>query len=649
MPRRIDCVKDSSTHLNRRQWLGMLGVGTTMAIAGCSGGGGDDGNTTDGGNGDGNGEPTADPGDPIDLGQEPPEVSGQYNDVQGSAFDTLNPIFNTESGAGTAIDYALDPGYTFDENNELFPILYDVTSDDGGETWTIDIREGLQFSDPYGEYTADDFVFLVQEVHQADWAPSANSDEWTGVEVEQVGEYQVEATLANPNLLWPETFAPLEYPIPRGLIEPYVQDEDVEGMQQDEELLELQFAGNLGAYTLEEWVRDGGTSYTRNDEDHLRQLAEENDDLSIFGNAPYFESLDLQIIEEESSRVAALETGEADHVTLPPDRGQEFIEADGTRVVLADTPFNNILSVNQRANGWTAGPGNLFQVTEFRQALAAAISKPELIEGVYRGFHNPHYTWQPEFSEWFPGTDELTLWGDPENGVYGDEARDLAEQALEQIDEDYRYDGDTLLTPDGDQVELQLYYNAASPTQELAAGFYAEEFEEHLGFTLSTNAIDGTRFSEQYWSATEFAEQGTSVEFQDKEFVWQAPGPNNPGPRDEFTSNEAWDFGTVFGLNTYPLNPITNEAFFDGAGAFYNPVGYYPEFDAAGLFERARQAESREELQSAFNELFINLNEEQPYIMLTFGVDIEGYNPDLVGPIPDFSNGWNFSAWHFDE
>ncbi|WP_238477151.1 ABC transporter substrate-binding protein [Natranaeroarchaeum sulfidigenes] len=640
MPHNVDRIQSDGPYINRRQWLSMLGVGGAAALAGCTGGGDDDE------------DPGAENGGDDDAGVDPdaeiPDVSGQYDDVQASGFDTLNPITNTEDGAGTAIGYALDMGYTFNPDNELVPLLYDVTTDDGGETWTIDIREGLEFSDPYGEFTADDFVFYVEEIHQAEWAPSANSPDWEGVEVEEVGDYEVECTLENPNLLWPETFNPLEYPIPRDLIEPYVEDEDAEGLQEDTELIELEFTGNMGAFTLDEWVRDGGTSYTRNDEYYLRDVAEEDDDYRLFAEAPYFETLELQIIEEESSRISSLETGAVDHVTLPPDRGEQFMDDDDTRVVLADTPFNNILSVNQRDNGWTAGPGNLFQVKEFRQALAAAIDKPQLIEGVYRGFHDEHYTWQPEFSEWFPGTDELTLWGHPEDGVYGDEARDLAEQALDQIDEDYTYDGDTLLTPDGDQVELQLYYNAASETQELAAGFFEQEFEEHLGFTLELNSIDGTRFSEEYWDGSDIAEPGTTVEHDGREFTWDAPNPSNPGPR-EYTSNEAWDFGTIFGLNTYPRNPLTNDAFFDGPGNFYNPVGYYPEFDAEGLFDEARSAEDRDELQEVFNELFVNLNEEQPYIMLTFGVDIEGYNPDLVGPIGDFANGYDFPTWYFDE
>jgi hypothetical protein len=49
-----------------------------------------------------------------------------------------------------------------------------------------------------------------------------------------------------------------------------------------------------------------------------------------------------------------------------------------------------------------------------------------------------------------------------------------------------------------------------------------------------------------------------------------------------------------------------------------------------------------------FEELFVNLAEEQPYVMLLFSDSIIGYNPDLVGPIENFANGWDFPAWHFE-
>ena len=326
-------------------------------------------------------------------------VSGSYDTAQSAGFTTLNPLYNTEAGAGTAIGRALDQGYTFDENNDYFPLLYDMSTEDG-EVWTFEVREGLEFGDPYGELTAEDFVYTVQELHQSDWANTASTQDWAGVEVEQTGEYEFQATLEDPNLLWPETFDPLLYPIPRDLVEPYVEREDTEGLQQDEELLELRFTGNLGPFTLDEWERDAGTEYTRNDDYYLRDIDEGP---AEFADAPLFEAASISIIEEQSSRLGALETGEVDSAAIPPEQFESYREDEDVDVFEVPTPFNTILSVNHRDNGWETGPGNLFQITEFRQALAAAIDKERLIEGVYRGLAETHFTWQPRFSEFYPG------------------------------------------------------------------------------------------------------------------------------------------------------------------------------------------------------------------------------------------------------
>jgi hypothetical protein len=37
--------------------------------------------------------------------------------------------------------------------------------------------------------------------------------------------------------------------------------------------------------------------------------------------------------------------------------------------------------------------------------MASAISKQDLIDGVYRGLASPHFTWQPRWSEFYPETD----------------------------------------------------------------------------------------------------------------------------------------------------------------------------------------------------------------------------------------------------
>lgn len=648
MPRDDSQNIERKRDLSRRQWLSMLGVGGAVALAGC--GSGDDGDDGD----DGATTPDDDDGDD-DGGIDPDEEVDEFPEVQGtydvataaSGFETLNPLFNTEAGAGTAIGRALDQGYTFDFDDNVFPLLYDLSTDDG-QTWTFDVRENLEFSDPYGQCTAEDFVYLIQEVHQSDWAPTVNSPNWDGVEVEQTGEFEFEATLESPAPLWPESFDPLLYPIPRDLIEPYVEDEDAEGLRQDEELLELEFTGNLGAFTLDEWNRGDSTVYSRNDDYYLTEIEEGPD---LFQQAPYFEGASIQVIPEQSSRLNALQTGEIHSAAIPEDRFEEFVEDDNVNVLGIPQPYNEIVSVNMRDNGWTTGPGNLFRYKEFRQALTVAISKEQLIEGVFRGLAAPHYTWQPDFSDFAPNLDEMTLWGSEEAGMYGEDmARDLAQDAFDRSEYDYSFDGGDLVTPDGDQVTLDIYHSAGQPVEELTAEFVAQELGNNLGIDVVVEGIDGTRFGQEFWTVPDTEDQvGGTDTVRGEEVEWANPTPNNPGPR-SVTPAENWDMSLVYGLNTFLRNPVTNQLFFDGANSFYNPVGYYPEdWDPAPIFEEMRAAETRDDLRGPLNDLFVELNREQPYIMLVFPDDLVGYNPNLVGPTENFSNGWDLPAWHFDE
>lgn len=624
MPHNVDRIQSDGPYINRRQWLSMLGVGGAAALAGCAGGEDDD--------------------DDEGIGQEEdieefPDRADSFDINTSASFETLNPLYNTEDGAGTAIGRALDQGYTFDADNELFPLLYDLSTDQG-EVWVFELRDNLEFSDPYGQVTANDFVYMIEELHQSDWANTANATDWQGVNVEENGELEFQAELESPQLLWPETFDPLEYPIPRDLVEPYVDEEDVEGLQENEELLELQFTGNLGPYVLDEWDRGAGTTYSRNDDYYLQEIDEGP---ALFEEAPYFDGASIDVVEEQSSRLGQLETGDVLQSAIPPEQFQSYDEDPEVTVRRIPQPFNEILAVNMRDNGWNAGPGNLFRYKSFRQAIASAIDKEELINGVYRGLAEPHYTWQPEFSEFYPTDSDLPQFGMGDQ--YGEEvARGLAEEAFSESEYDYSFDGDELVNPDGDQVVLDVYHSSGQETEQLTGEFIADELDENLGIEVEVEAIDGTRFAEEYWNADP---EGGTDEVDGEEVEWTDPGPNNPGPR-SVTANEDWDMSLVFGLNTYPRNPLTNQVFYYGANTQYNPVGYYPEFDAQGLFDQALAAGTEEEITEAMEELFVNIAEEQPYIMLLFPDDTVGYDPDLVGPIENFSNGWDLPAWHLE-
>lgn len=629
--------------MSRRRWLSMLGVAGAAGLAGCQSSTDEADTTTSTTTTETDTEDFGETATPTTEEESLPEVSGTYDVAVAQTYSTLNPLFNNEQGAANAIGYALDSGYTFTDQQEVFPLHYELTTDNGS-VWVFNIRENLQFGDPYGQVTAGDYVYQIQELHQNDTFPTADSADWrSNYNVTQNGEFEFQVELPSTNILWPQTFEPLLYPIPQDLVQPYVEEEDVEGMRQDTELLEVQFNGNLGAFNLNEWNRGSGTTYSRNENYYARNIPNAPES---WAEAPYFEGASTQVIKEESSRLGALETGEVDSTSIPEDQFQAYEQQDNVSVLQIPQPFNVKMAVNMRDNGWSAGPGNLFRYVPFRQALAMSINKPDLIEGVYRGLAEPHYTWQPEFSRWFPSDADFPRFG--QGDLYGPEvAKERARQAFEMSDHDYSFDGDTMVNPSGDQVTLDIYHSAGQNIEKLTTEFAAQELGNNLGMNVNVNAIDGNRFFTQFIQG-EPVEAGTEVEYKGKTFTWDAPNPNNPGPRSA-TSSNSWDMSFTFGLNTYPRNPLTNSAFFDGAGASFNYVGYYPDFNARELFSQARSATSTEELQSIFNQMFVALAEEQPYVMVAFPDSLTGYNPDLVGPIENFSNGWNFPSWHFEQ
>lgn len=614
--------------INRRRWLQALGVGGAAGMAGCTSGDDTDTETGTGTDEDAFGGDTATATERAEL----PEVSGTYRPVTGNPAQTLNPLYNTENGAGTLIGYALDQGYTFAPGNERVPQLFDLTTDNG-EVWVGELRDNLQFSDPYGQVTAEDFVYMVQELHKSDWAGTAAAAAWAGeVSIEQTGELEFQIELPNANLLYPETYDPLMYPIPKDLVQPYVEEEDATGLQENQELLELSFAGNLGAYTLDEWNRSQGQTYSRNEDYYLR---EHTDDNALFENAPYFESLENTVVQEQASRLGALETGEADVASIPPERVQEFQNLDRVDVSIQPTPYNRIISYNMRDNGWNAGEGNLFRNKKFRQGLGCAVDKEAVVTGIFRGYADPEFTWQPRWSRWYPGDEDLMQFG--VGDLYGEEAaHSRIEEALSEIDEDYSYDSNgRLLNPDGDQVTLSLYHSSGSSTEESFAQFIAQEYEDNAGIAVEPQAIQGAQFGREYWQQ--------QIPENPDQYEW-SEGASNAGPR-EVTSANAWDMSIVYGLNTYPLNPTTGSIFFI-KDSYYNPYGYYPEWNAKELFDQASSAGSTEELQEIMNEIFRKIAEHQPLGMLVFTSDTIGYSANIEGPADNFFNGWDFPAWY---
>ncbi len=629
-------------HINRRRWLELLGIAGVTGLAGC-------GQSPD--QGDGGDTPTDSPtatetdvgfGEetdteaPTETPDELPDVGGSYVDVISSEISTINAIYNTENTAGGIISLAIHGAYGFEPGQRLFPQLMDLKSDDN-QVWVAELRDNMQWSDPYGDVTAEDFVYLVQEVHQSDWAGSAASAEWymagEPIPVEQTGTYEWQIELPEQDPLFPKK--PVTWGmrvIPKDIAEPYVQEQDAEGFQQDEELLDLSYTGNLGPYNLENWERQSRFTFSRNENYFMRELAQDgaSNVPRAWAKAPYFEELTVQIITEPSARVGAIATGEADEVELEPSQAVSLEGTGGLYINQSPQPYNTPVFYNMRANGWQQ-----FRKREVRQAIGCAVDKEKYVEGVQRGYANPAYTWQPQWSPWYTDEVEANVERYGTGELYGPEVtRQRLGDALS--DTEYEYDGDILVDGNGDQVELRTMYQAGQAVEERTAEFLKQEFSRNAGIQLNIESVQPNTFVVDYWQQ--------QVPDNAEELEW-SEGPYNAGPREEATSNEPWDMGLIFGLNTYPMTPDTAMIFFQ-RDSFYNPFGYYPSWDAKSVAKQLDEATTEEEYQDGLTTMFIEISKDQPMGMLSLGAELTAYREKVRGPQEEFFNGWDFATWY---
>ena len=606
-------------HATRRRVLSLLGTGAVGALAGCSSSessGSSGAGGADGGSGDGTDASTGGGG------------SGRYISASSVDAESLNWRTIADSTSGSFIGTCLDGAWVIDPNQEIFPLWCDVSTEDA-QVYEISLRDNLQWGAGYGQMTAEDWVYMIQNVFQAEenWSGYPNTGDWfrngEPIPVEQTGELTFEIRLpeVDPDfpykpVMWGQNCAP------KGILEKYVPDQDGEGLRQDEELNTLAYAGNLGPYTFEEWQRDSQFVAVRNDDYYLAEAEDLGDRWS---DVPNFERQVSRVIKEESTRLGALESGSVTSAGIPPGKAERFEQMSDVDVNVSPQPFVSVLAYNQRANGWTP-----FRRKAVRQALAHAVNKEAIAETIYRGYAQVAQTMQPRWSKWY-SDDEVTNYGVGDQ--YGEMTRDLLADALS--DTEYGYDGDTLVDGDGEPVSLTLFFDQGQETERTMAEFIAQEYGTNAGIDVQVKATSS--FISRY--ATAQPPEGTDV-------AWEA-GQFNGGPRDVATSPEPWDMSVNLGFNTYPYTPTSSKEFFMQKGSI-NYYGYYPERDIAGLYEEASRTADEEERIEILGRAFGYINEEQPFGFLVMNSSIVGYQSNLAGPIEDFANGWDSQTWYFE-
>lgn len=346
-------------------------------------------------------------------------VNGDYIRLSGTPFSQALLPEQDDQNSAYRTDLLMDGSFAINPDDEIVPLHIDIEDSGDSQVWVCTLRDNLMFGEDadgnsYGQMTAEDWVFQLENVHAVGYDSPDDIDLWEDLppseavgsyepveNVEQTGELEFQLELSSPDALFP--YRPIiwgEQVLPKELYEQYAPD--VEALRQSEEVQQFTYTGNLGPYTFENREEGAAGSFTavRNDEYYLREQVEDSNVQTMdgaFADAPYFETYQFDVEPEQSTRAERFRAGDGDRMELPTDLISEFEESvDSVRVEDQQDPYISFLFFNQRSNG-----NVICKERDGREAMARVINKSTITEQIQQGYSEPAVTHQPTWSNWY--------------------------------------------------------------------------------------------------------------------------------------------------------------------------------------------------------------------------------------------------------
>jgi peptide/nickel transport system substrate-binding protein len=616
----------------RRRLLKTLGAGGVAGLAGCS----SESEEGDAGTGAGSGTEAG------TRTRFEPQGPGDRRWIRAttSGAQSLNPLNISDEATTNRIGLLYDPGSVTVQGPAFEGRLLErwQLSDDA-RTVTYTIRDGLEWGADYGQVTADDYVSFVNTIVYGDLGEEQRPVGYTQTdsyilggerfEIERLSDLSFRVTLPQSRAYW-LTEDPLRgaWIVPAGLVEKYtpLQKREVNGERAnvvtqigaDPAVAEADLTGNLGPFSFESWEKGQKLVLSRNEDYYLADTAVGD---GTFADAPAVEDYTYQVFDEQSTAYSALRAGDITSTSLEARKVDEVGSSDGTRVF--ESKFGDgvfYLNLNHRVNGWAP----IRESRAVRQAFAHLLDKTTLIDQIFEGHADPAATFHPSWGPFYP--DDLP--------TFEPSVERAREKFASGTGSDYGYDGDALLGPDGEQVELTLAINNTRQTGEILANYLRERLDQ-AGIAVSVEGTNFTKLLTRYGRNS----VGNNPNF-DGEPSFNS-GPYNAGAYDEAVSQEPWDVLQGVGFSAAPFTPWQIIDLVLTQRGTFNYFGYTTDdYDLGSQVQAAATAASQSETESILAETFRFLARDQPLTWLYNDNFLGGYRR-AVSNFPEPDSYWD--------
>ncbi|MDQ0273653.1 glutathione ABC transporter substrate-binding protein [Cytobacillus purgationiresistens] len=321
----------------KKNWILMLLLSSVLFLAAC-GGNGTSGNES---------KPEADDDESSES------ASGELVFVTPSDAPTLDPHGQNDTASNTATSQILERLTDYAEDGTVVPLLATEFDNIDDTTWEFKLREDVKFHDG-SDFNAEAVKMSLDRILDPKLAsPKAVILNMIS-EVVVIDDYTVHIKTEEP-------FAPMPAHLAHNagsIIAPSaIEEENNGGTKIDENPI------GTGPFKFKEWNRGAEIKFDKNED--------------YWGEVPSFDSISIKVVPEQSTRVAMLETGEANIMLVGASdvervEAMDKIEIDRVRGTRMDYVSFNL----------NKPP---YDDVKVRQAIAMAIDKEDVVKGILDG------------------------------------------------------------------------------------------------------------------------------------------------------------------------------------------------------------------------------------------------------------------------